>query len=292
MMALFVLEGLAIVLLGVLVVGLLRSHAEVLRRLHELGAGLYDESDGKAAASAVAGVTIPVELRTQPGVPEPRSAAGNTTGAVAHDIVGTTPDGAAVIAGILGTNHTTLLAFLTSGCGTCQNFWQAFGAGEAEALPGQDTRLVIITTGADRDSPTAVQAVAPRGHTTVMSSEAWDDYGVPVSPYFILVDGPSSRVIGEGAAATWHQVFELLTNAVADAGIDPGGRPLTTPPPAGRLNGAQRLDRAQNELAAAGIEPGHTSLYPERFESIIDAGLDADSDLEIKRQAAPQQGHL
>ena len=33
--------GIAVALLGVLVVGLLRSHAEVLRRLHELGAGVY-----------------------------------------------------------------------------------------------------------------------------------------------------------------------------------------------------------------------------------------------------------
>ena len=39
-----------------------------------------------------------------------------------------------------------------------------------------------------------------------MTSEAWDDYGVPVSPYFVLVDGPSGRVVGEGAGTSWEQV--------------------------------------------------------------------------------------
>ena len=39
MTALIVVEAAAIVLLGVLVVGLLKSHAEILRQLHDLGAG-------------------------------------------------------------------------------------------------------------------------------------------------------------------------------------------------------------------------------------------------------------
>lgn len=261
MLAIVILEAIALVLLAVLVVGLLRSHAEVLRRLHELGAGVYEEAD----VAAGSGVTTPVEIKTQPGVPEPRPAASQAGYARAHDIAGTTPDGGAVVAGVLDTDHTTLLAFLTSGCATCQNFWHAFGSGEADGLPGRDTRLVIVTAGADRESPAAVQAVAPRTHTTVMSSEAWDDYGVPVSPYFILIDGPSSKVIGEGAAASWAQVFDLLSKAVADAGIDAGGRALQTPRPEGRMNGPERLARAQNELLAAGIEPGHPSLYPDEI---------------------------
>ena len=33
-------EGVVIAVLALLVVGLLRSHAEILKRLHELGAGL------------------------------------------------------------------------------------------------------------------------------------------------------------------------------------------------------------------------------------------------------------
>ena len=40
MTVLVVAEAAAILLLGLLVAGLLRSHAEILRRLHELGAGM------------------------------------------------------------------------------------------------------------------------------------------------------------------------------------------------------------------------------------------------------------
>jgi len=42
MTALVVVEALAIVMLGILVAGLLRSHAEILRSLHQLGVGLDD----------------------------------------------------------------------------------------------------------------------------------------------------------------------------------------------------------------------------------------------------------
>lgn len=277
MLALVVLEGIAVALLAVLVVGLLRSHAEVLRRLHDLGADVY-ENEASGAAGTTTGVTMPVEIKTQPGVAEPRPAASQPGISEAHDIAGATPDGAAIVAGVRETAHTTLVAFLTSGCATCQNFWQAFGAGDADALPGRDTRLVIVTAGPDRESPSAVAAVAPPKHTTVMSSEAWDDYGVPVSPYFILVDGPSSRVIGEGAAATWAQVFDLLSKAVADAGIDAEGRALVTPKPQGRLNGAQRRDRADDELRNAGIGPGDPSLYPDSIDGVADVSGDADTD--------------
>ena len=47
MTALVVALAVAVVLLAVLVAGLLRSHAEILRALHELGAGLeLDRADG------------------------------------------------------------------------------------------------------------------------------------------------------------------------------------------------------------------------------------------------------
>ncbi|MGH9053093.1 MAG: hypothetical protein ACRDWX_08800, partial [Acidimicrobiia bacterium] len=80
------------------------------------------------------------------------------------------------------------------------------------------------------------------------------DYQVPVSPYFILVDGPSGRVVGEGAAATWPQVASLLGQAMADAG-------LAVERSAG-LDTADREARADRELLRAGIHPGHASLYP------------------------------
>lgn len=255
MEALVVLEGVVIALLGVLVVGLLRSHAEILRTLHDLGAGV--DPNRAVASNASSGSIAEPTLRTRPGVPEPRA---EQTGA--HDVVGTLPAGGAAAVGVVGTEHTTLLAFLTTGCSTCAGFWNAFAAGDAGTLPGRDTRLVVVTAGPERESPAAVAALAPQTHTTVMSSDAWDAYAVPVAPYFILVDGPGARVIGEGAAATWPQVVELMAKAVADAGVAPDGSAIVTPRPEGRLNGRERAQRAAHELSSAGIEPGHPSLYP------------------------------
>jgi hypothetical protein len=83
-----------------------------------------------------------------------------------------------------------------------------------------------------------------------------------VSPYFILVDGPSSEVVAEGAAASWSQVANLLRQAAADAGLTTEGRPVPAGPRRSRA-GEEREARADVDLLAAGITPGHPSLYPE-----------------------------
>jgi hypothetical protein len=221
MLAVVVIQGVAILLLGVLVAGLLRSHAEILRRLHDLGAGL-DGTDTRA----------PAPLAVSP------------TPVGAHDIAGITPDEDAVAVGVVGSPEDTLLAFLTSGCSTCEGFFR-----ERPELPAR-TRLVIVTRSPENESVSAVRGLAPAGVTLVMSDSAWEDYGVPGSPYFVLVDGARGRVRGEGAAQSWHQVTNLMAQALADA-RDGGGREA----------------RADAELLAAGIHPGHTSLY--------DAGADS-----------------
>jgi hypothetical protein len=274
------LLGIAVAGLAVLVIGLLRSHAEVLRRLHELGAGLYDDelpSSGTTSAAAGSGVTSTVELsprpdiRTQPGVAGPRP----DEIPAAHDLAGVTPAGDAVAVGVVGAGHTTLLAFLSSGCATCADFWRAFGDGGADHLPGRDTRLVVVTKSPEHESLSEVRALAPVGVTTVMTTAAFDAYGVPVNPYFILVDGPSGRVVGEGAAATWAQVANLLSQAAADHGValdltddGDGGAASADGRRAARdvagLDSRQRDALAEAELAAAGIGPGHPSLYPDR----------------------------
>jgi len=264
MTAVVVILALVVALLGVLVVGLLRTHAEILRRLSELGAGVYDDEAALAPTAPPTGVRSPVEIRTRPGVPEPRDTQAATSGD-AHDLSGVTPDGTAAVAGVVGTKHTTLLAFLSSGCGTCADFWRAFGVGEGTRLPGHDTRLVIVTKGPNLESVSEVARLAPAGITTLMSDQAYDDYRVPANPYFILVDGPMGAVVGEGAAASWAQVANLLGQAAADAGHDLEGSPLVASAPPGRLTGPERSVRADQELRAAGIGPGHASLYPEQL---------------------------
>ncbi len=255
MIVLVVLEGVVVALLAVLVVGLLRTHAEILRRLHDLGAGVYDDQ-APAQSSRPAPVAGPI--RTQPGVAEPR-----TRDTPAFDLSGTTPDGAAAVVGVVDRPHTTLLAFLTSGCTTCRGFWDAFAGGAADALPGVDTHLVVVTKGPQNESVSKVAELAGDRVRTVMSSEAWQDYEVPVSPYFVLVDGPRGEILGEGSGTTWSQVAGLLEQACADADLTPtaAAEPSSSRGRPRGLNGPGREQRADEELARAGIGPGHPSLY-------------------------------
>ena len=111
MLAVVVAEGVAIALLAVLVLGLLRSHALILRALHELGAGL--ELEEAAAAHTPPG---PVPVRLEPGVvPASRAATSRAT-----DIVGTALDGTPARVEVTGEGRRTLLAFLSSGCSVCR----------------------------------------------------------------------------------------------------------------------------------------------------------------------------
>jgi hypothetical protein len=67
MLTLVILEGIVILLLAVLVAGLLRSHAEILRTLDRLGAG-----DGpNPAPAARSGSAPPAAAPGCPGRPSP-----------------------------------------------------------------------------------------------------------------------------------------------------------------------------------------------------------------------------
>ncbi|HDH03433.1 MAG TPA: hypothetical protein ENH15_04225 [Actinobacteria bacterium] len=175
----------------------------------------------------------------------------------AHDIIGSTPEGGTVKIGLEGSTGLTLLAFLSTGCLSCRDFWDAFAA-EDLALPGGDTRLVIVSKNLEHESTSQLIKLAPANHQTVASTEAWDAYNVPVSPYFILIDGPSGMTLGEGAAATWPQVDNLLKQAMADLGVAPSGERQDQR----AAGGEAREAKVDDDLAAAGITPGHPSLYP------------------------------
>ena len=244
MVVLVTLEAVAILLLGLLVAGLLRSHAEILRSLHDLGAG-HDPGAEPAPQPAN------VQLR------DPSSDG-------AFDLVGTSPNGDAVSVGVLGEGRSTLLAFLTSGCLTCKGFWDTFArSGEAD-VPG-GARLVIVTKGREAESESKVRQLAPSQVAVVMSSQAWTDYEVPVAPYFLYVDGPSRTVVGEGSGSTWDQVSSLLSEALDDADLGGGGNggaERERRRRRARVLEAEGEARADHDLLAAGIHPGHPSLYP------------------------------
>jgi len=183
--ALVAAETLLLALLAVFVIALLRSHAEILRRLETLD-------------PAVA-------------VPRPETAPGARA---APDIVGATPSGGARHVAV--ASGDVLLAFLSSGCSSCGRLIDTLPS-ERGALPALQ-RVVVVTKDREVERPrlfAALEIVVD----VVMSSGAWDAYEVPGSPYFVHVrDGV---VAGEGSATAWSRVAGLLADALDElAGAD------------------------------------------------------------------------
>lgn len=233
LITLVAVEGAAVAVLGVLVAGLLRGYADVLKVLHEMGAGLDPD-------------------QPEAGAPHRPARRPSGTGRIrpAADLSGVGLDGAPAAVAVTGTAHDTLLAFLSTGCSTCQPFWRALSDGPA--LPAA-TRLVVVVRDPAEESPARLAELAPQDVPLVMSTRAWEDYEVPGSPHVVHVEGATGRVVGEGAAGSWAQVLDLLGQAGSDRGAAGRG------PHGGGRDNARRIDA---ELAAAGIGPGHPSLYP------------------------------
>jgi hypothetical protein len=176
-----------------------------------------------------------------------------------------TPRGDALAITVAGGGDLTLLAFLSSGCATCNGFWQAFRRPDQLGLP-TGTRLVVVTKGPDLEIPGEVAAQAAVGVPVIMSTEAWGDYEVPGSPFFVLVDGASGRRIGEGVANHVEQVVELVRRADSDARVfSMGSRSRGL---ADGLDGPERELDNDRELIDAGILPGDPSLYPASLDDV------------------------
>lgn len=238
-------------LLAVIVVSLLRSHADILRALHEAGVRVDGHAapgtriDRSVAAAEVAG-RIPEE--------------GRALAARALDVSGVSPSGDAVSISLTAAPRT-LLAFLSSGCLTCQELWTTIDTEGQPGLRRLGARLVVVGKGPAEESPSALAELESTSAPTVLSSEAWAHFGVPVSPYFVLVDGSERRVIGEGAGRSWSQVVRLLEQSIADAADPVPTEPRTTR--RGFLTGRDRERRADRALIEAGIEPGDPRLRPD-----------------------------
>ena len=240
MTALVVLQTVVLVVLVVLVSGLLRSHATILRRLHELGAGTEAHPTPPA--------------RTPSGLPGPT--AGRPASLPGHDVSGLGLDDGAVAVRVVGVEHDTILVFLSSGCSTCAGFWEAMADPDL-ALP-QGARLVVVTQGPDREHVGLVAELAPRHVPLVLSNAAWTDYAVPGSPYVVLVDGPSGRVVGEGTAPSFEQVLSMLGRAADDAAHR--SRLAAHRGDKARAD-AEREAEIDDALIVAGVRPGDPSLY-------------------------------
>lgn len=269
MVALVIIDTCCVALMAVLVAGLLRSHADILRALHRLGAGVGDPS-GRGGDR---GAREPVPLRMGPALAPGRHSTE------AHDVAGVTPAGDAVAISATAGDGETLLVFLSSGCASCAEIWRSLDGRSGTVLP-DGLRVVVVTKGPDMESPDAVRRQAPPGVTVIMSSAAWSDYEVQGSPFFVLLDTGAGRRVGEGMASHLAQVVELVRRAADEArppsgrdrraaGEDGGGSGRTE---GGRSDGPAREAHNDRRLREAGVLPGDRSLYPRRLEDVFIRG--------------------
>ncbi len=266
MVALVLVLTFVVLMLGVLVAGLLRSHADILKALHDLGAGVGDPSaspvgeHGHQSGVDHAARAVAVPFTMGPALPGERDSASAPT------ISGVTPDGDALAMTLTGHDTLTLVAFLSSGCTTCAAFWEALQRPHELGLP-EDIRLLVVTKGPEFEIQAEVKAKAPERLAVIMSTDAWGDYEVPGSPFFVLVDGASARRVGEGVANHFSQVTELVRRARVDVRpFEPGSRSRIF---ADGLDGPARESANDDELLAAGIRPGHRSLYPRSLADVF-----------------------
>jgi hypothetical protein len=234
-----IVEGVLLALALLFVVALLRSHAEILRRLAGIEAafdagpdGLDDLGHPDATAAVGPGAFADTQHRG---------------GGHAPDIAGQTLAGDAVKLSLAAGSPPTLLAFMGSGCNACVPLWQGLD-GDIPLLAG--TRLTVVTKGPEGERLARLLELAQTDIEVVMSTQAWQDFDIPATPHFVLVDG--GEIAGRGGATSWEQIASLLRDADDDR-ANPA------------RNTSERAARAEQALAEAGIAAGHPSLYPSRL---------------------------
>jgi hypothetical protein len=249
---LVIVSTFVVLVLGVLVAGLLRSHADILRSLHELGVGVGDPTQSEATDPGAG--PVPVNTPTAPPL------------GPAPPIAGVTPAGDARAVAMDHGDHLTLVAFLSTGCSSCAAFWDALQSPDSFDLPAR-TRVVIVTKGPDREVPSEVAAMTTGRVPVVMSTEAWLDYQVPGSPFFVLVDGAAGTKVGQGVASAVGQLAELVRRAEHDRGAHTATGRATS-----GIDGPAREADVDETLRAAGIHPGDESLYPQTLDDVFPFG--------------------
>lgn len=163
-------------------------------------------ADGPLVASmilTIAAVALAALLFVSPTATRAKqSSSASNVPRPAHDISGDYPDGSAVDVSVIDAPSRTVVAFLSTTCVTCRHLWETLPG----ARLGDRTRLVVVTQGSEIERAERVSALASGPLDVVMSTAAWDDYGVTVAPTFVLVDGPSGQCVAEVSAETWGQV--------------------------------------------------------------------------------------
>ncbi|MDH3190287.1 MAG: hypothetical protein OEM39_06565 [Acidimicrobiia bacterium] len=229
--AIVIVLALVVILMAMLIAGLLRSHAEILRKLEALGMGA-DDHDHRGSLSITA----------KPDRKPPSSLPG---------ISGVDPDGQPVTLSPTLGSHSALIAFLSTSCSSCTVFWENLDQPEM-VFGGRTHRVIVATMGPNDESPTRAASLRRGKADVVMSTQAWEDYEVPGAPYFVVAD-PADGILGEGSADTFQALVGFLEDSLNDRRWDEAT--------AARPPGGDREDRIDRELRAAGLEPNDERLH-------------------------------
>ena len=277
MIALLVVLTFVVLFLGVLVAGLLRSHADILRSLHDLGVGVGDPASNTPKSAPVDLVAGPTTSPSPSTTTMPSSVPGGAAPAIALGpapaIAGLTPDGDARAVAVDNSDRLTLLGFLSSGCQSCAAFWDALQRPDELGLP-ETTRVVIVTKGPELEITHQVRSLTTGRVPVVMSTDGWHDYQVPGSPFFVLVDGATGQKIGQGVANQSGQLVDLVRRAQlerrpATSALRHSSTTAPEPSSSAHLDGPAREAANDDALRSAGILPGDPSLYPRTLEDVF-----------------------
>ena len=132
-------------------------------------------------------------------------------GRTAHDVTGTSPAGLPVEFRIHHLDRPALLAFLSTHCDGCDEYWSGFG--HTDGGPWlHSVSPAIVTRGPESIDPSAVQEAAAGvlEVPVIMSDQAWIDYQVLGYPFFVLIDPESRTVLGETVGFGWADVIAMI----------------------------------------------------------------------------------
>ncbi len=143
----------------------------------------------------------------------PSGAAGHATWS-ASDIVGVRPSGEPVSFRINEQEGAVLVAFLSTQCDGCDEFWRGFRDGVGSELPA-GISAVVVTKGPTSLATSSVILIADGINSlpVIMSDEAWNDYRVTGYPFFVLVDVDACGVVGETVGFGWSDVLSMIRSA-------------------------------------------------------------------------------
>ena len=253
MLAVVIAEGVAIALLAVLVLGLLRSHALILRALHELGAGLELEKEAAARRTrARAG------RRPGPGQIEPGSwrRTRDRTSSAAHDVVGVDLRAAHGVVEVAGAARRRPCSRSSPpAAASASTYWEEFGPDTEN--PG-DAPARGRRQGRPDESPSALTQAGPAGGCG----------SSPRAPPGPTTTSPGPRTSSSSRTASSRGRARPPRGRRAQPA--PAGRRRERPRPSGagrtgpgatrrrrpRPGGRDDLSRIDAELFAAGMHPG------------------------------------